>query len=78
MPEKESRRKHKRYPVHWKTSVIFDESKDRPVLHTETEDLSIAGAAMHSDYEDLTGSFVTLLLARQSLSRQPPALEGLG
>lgn len=64
MENKEHRRKSKRYPVRWKTAVVFDKTEGKPVLHTQTEDLSIGGAAIHSNYGDLTGSLVTLLLAQ--------------
>lgn len=64
MENKEHRRKSKRYPVRWKVAVVFDKTDGKPVLHTQTEDLSISGAAIHSNYGDLTGSLVTLLLAQ--------------
>jgi hypothetical protein len=63
MENKEHRRKSKRYPVRWKGAVIFDKADGKPVLHTQTEDLSVGGAAIHSKYGDLTGSVVTFLLA---------------
>ena len=66
---KEHRRKHKRYPVRWKAAVVFERSTERPVLHTETFDLSLGGGAIRTDYGDLTGSIVTILLARPP--RQP-------
>jgi hypothetical protein len=66
----EHRRKHKRYPVRWKAAVVFDRSTERPVLHTETFDLSAGGGAIRTDYGDLTGSTVTILLA------QPPRQPG--
>jgi hypothetical protein len=66
----EHRRKHKRYPVRWKAAVVFDRSTERPVLHTETFDLSAGGGAIRTEYGDLTGSTVTLLLA------QPPHQPG--
>jgi len=64
MDPKEHRRKSKRYPIKWKAAVVFDKSVGRPVLHTETHDLSSGGAAIRSDYADLTGSYITLLLAQ--------------
>ena len=63
MENKEHLRKSKRYPVRWKVAVVFDKTGGKPVLHTQTEDLSIGGAAIRSNYGDLTGSLVTLLLA---------------
>lgn len=66
---KEHRRKHKRYPIRWKAAVVFDKSTVRPILHTETFDLSAGGGAIRTEYGDLTGSIVTILLAQ--LPRQP-------
>src|SRR5215510_15084658 len=65
---KEHRRKSKRYRVRWKAAVVFDKSAERPVLHTETHDLSTGGAAIRTDYGDLTGTFITLLLAQPGSS----------
>lgn len=66
MEQREHRRKSRRYAVRWKAAAVFDKSAGKPILHTETEDLSVGGAAIHSDYGDLTGSTITLLVA------QPP------
>ena len=69
MAYQEHRRKHKRYPVRWKAAVVFDRLTERPVLHTETFDLSAGGGAIRTDYGDLTNSTVTILLAQPP--RQP-------
>ena len=61
---KEHRRQSKRYRVRWKAAVVFDKAAERPVLHTETHDLSTGGAAIRTEYGDLTGTFITLLLAQ--------------
>lgn len=50
--------------------MVFDKAVGKPVLHTQTQDLSSDGAAIHSEDEDLKGSLVTVLLA------QPPLHEG--
>ena len=63
MENKEHRRKSKRHPIRWKAAVVFHTANGKPVLHTEAQDLSVGGAAIHSNYSDLTGSMVTLLLA---------------
>jgi len=63
MKEKEHRRKSKRYPLRWNAAVVFDKSDGKPILHTQTEDLSVGGAAIRSNYGDMTGSVITLLLA---------------
>lgn len=57
-------RKFKRYPMQWKAAVIFGHAEKRPVLHTRTIDLSVAGSAFLSQANDLAGSVVTVLLAQ--------------
>lgn len=42
---------------------MFDGAQGKPVVHTQTEDLSVGGAAIFSEHGDLTGSVVNLLLA---------------
>lgn len=64
MTAREHRRKSKRYAVRWKAAVVFDKMYGKPILHTQTQDLSVDGTAMVTDYEDLTGNMVTLLLAQ--------------
>lgn len=59
----ERRRGSSRYPLRWKAAVVFDGPQNKPIVHTQTQDLSVVGAAILSDHGDLTGSFVTLLLA---------------
>jgi len=63
MEDQEHRRKFTRHPVRWKAAVVFDKADGKPLLHTHTHDLSAGGAAIHSNYSDLTGSQVVLLLA---------------
>ena len=48
---------------------MFDRSTARPVLHTEAFDLSAGGGAIRTEYGDLPGSIVTILLAQPP--RQP-------
>jgi len=60
---KEHRRRHKRYPIRWKVAVVFEKALARPLLHTETFDLSAGGGAIQTEYGDLTGAVVTILLA---------------
>jgi hypothetical protein len=61
---KEHRRRHKRYPIRWKAAVVFDKALARPLLHTETFDLSAGGGAIRTEYGNLTGAMVTILLAQ--------------
>ncbi len=55
--------------------MVFDQADGKPILHTDTHDLSIGGTAIVSTYSDLTGSLVTLLLARPMRSgAEPPKM----
>lgn len=66
MQAQEHRRKNKRFPVRWKTAVVFEKPHGKPTLHTQTVDLSTGGAAIVTEHGDIAGATVTLLLA------QPP------
>jgi hypothetical protein len=70
MKQNEQRRKSKRYKVKWKAAVVFDPTAKKPIVHTQTQDISAGGVAIHSEHGDLTGTVVTLLLA------QPPMMPG--
>lgn len=74
MEKKEPRRKHKRYPVRWKAAVVFDKAAGKPILHTQTQDMSVGGTAIHSEYGDLTGAVVTLLLAHPPRGNEAPKM----
>jgi hypothetical protein len=74
MESKEHRRKSKRYPVRWKAAVVFDKTTGKPTLHTQTADLSTGGAAIHSTYDDLTGTSLTLLLAQPPKPGEAPRM----
>jgi len=71
---KEHRRKSKRYRVRWKAAVVFDKVAERPILHTETQDLSAGGAAIRSEYGDLTGTYITMLLAQPGPPEHTPKM----
>lgn len=64
MHANEHRRKTKRFPVRWKTAVVFEKPHAKPTLHTQTVDLSSGGAAIVSEHGDIAGATVTLLLAQ--------------
>ena len=73
--KEQHRRKSKRYPVRWKAAVVFDKADGKPILHTQTEDLSVGGAAIRSNYGDLTGTVITLLLAHAAAQGgEPPKM----
>lgn len=59
----EHRRKSRRHPIRWKAAVVFEGVQDKPIVHTQTQNLSVDGAAVFTEHGDLTGSVVTLLLA---------------
>ena len=55
--------------------MVFDQAAGKPALHTDTRDLSIGGTAVVSTHGDLTGSLVTLLLARPTRpGAEPPKM----
>lgn len=74
MREKEHHRKFKRHQIRWKAAVVFDEPDQRPILFTQTTNLSVGGVAIISNYGDLTGCLVTLLLGLQSQSADTPKM----
>lgn len=74
MEKKEHRRKAKRYPVCWKAAVVFDKVAGKPILHTQTQDLSAGGAAIQSEDGDLAGTMVTLLLAQPARDGETPRM----
>lgn len=57
------RRQKSRHVLRWKAAVAFDPASGKPVVHTQTQDVSETGAAIFTDFADLTGATVTLLLA---------------
>lgn len=64
MAKVELRRRSARRPLRLKAAVVFDHPLGKPVVHTQTEDLSAGGAAISSAHGDLTGAVVTLLIAQ--------------
>lgn len=67
-PNGTSRRQNPRHPVRWKAAMVFDKSVGKPIIHTQTEDLSLGGAAILSTEKDLMGTTLTLLLAQPALN----------
>ncbi len=71
MEKKDHRRKSKRYPVSWEASVVFDKEDGTLLLMSaQTQDISSGGASILSEYGNLKGSLITLVLA------QPPIRHG--
>jgi hypothetical protein len=71
MEKKDHRRKSKRYNVSWEASVVFDKDDGTLLLMSaQTQDISSGGASILSEYANLKGSVVTLVLA------QPPMRHG--
>jgi hypothetical protein len=69
MSETPTDRNHDRPSLQWKAVVAFNPALGWPVLHTHTLDLSAAGAAISSDYGNLTGANITLIL------ESPPGID---
>lgn len=67
MKNNDQRRKTRRYPVKWKAAMVFDRAANKPIVHTQTLDISAGGVGIHSEHGDLTGTMVTLLLAQPSM-----------
>ncbi len=63
MDKKSNRRKSERYSAKWNAAVVFDKPDTKPVLRTQTEDISMGGTAICSEYPDIAGAEITLLLA---------------
>ena len=54
------RRQKSRHSLRWKAAIAFDPASGRPVVHTQTQDVSASGAAIFTDFGDLTGSVVKI------------------
>jgi hypothetical protein len=67
-PNGATRRKNTRHPVRWKAAMVFDKGVGKPIIHTQTEDLSLGGAAILSNEKDLMGTTLTLLLAQPAVN----------
>ena len=63
MKDTDLRRRASRHPMRWEAAVVFDHVKGKPIVQTQTRDLSSSGAAIFSEHGDVTGSIVHLLLA---------------
>jgi hypothetical protein len=63
MASQAQRRNRRRHTVNWKAAIAFAAASGKPVVYTQTQDLSASGAAVLSDHDDLMGATVTILLA---------------
>jgi len=63
-------RQEDRYFLHWRIALIFDETGERTAVHGKTRDLSLDGAAMHTQHHFVSGGSAIVLLA------PPPLVEG--
>lgn len=61
-------RQHERYHLRWRIALIFDESAENAVIQGKTLDLSLYGAAVHTQHHLFTGGSATVLLAPPLLS----------
>jgi hypothetical protein len=69
MSESPTHQNHSHPALQWKAVVAFNPALGWPVLHTLTLDLSATGAAISSDYGNLTGANITLIL------ESPPGID---
>lgn len=58
----DKRRRHFRFPTSLTVAVLFDPVQNRPTLHTVASDASAGGLTLESEYGDLEGAAVTLLV----------------
>lgn len=68
--EHRSRARH--HPVGWKVTLEFNEDDEKRVVQSWIRDLSTAGAAVHSNDRDLTGTVVRLSIAYPEAPEQKP------
>lgn len=66
MKEAPQRRNRRRHALKWKAAIAFAAASGKPVVHTETQDISASGVAVLSDHDDLMGATVTVLMAAPS------------
>ncbi len=69
MDKKANRRKSERFSAKWNAAVVFNKPDNKPVLCTQTEDISQDGTAICSEYPDIAGAEITLLLAPPARSK---------
>ena len=69
MSDSPTHRNPQRHALQWKAVVAFDPALGWPVLHTHTLALSATGAVISSDYGNLTGAKITLIL------ESPPGID---
>ena len=68
--EHRSRARH--YPVGWKVALEFNEDDEKRVVQSWIRDLSTAGAAVHTNDRNLTGTVVRLSIAYPDAPEQKP------
>jgi hypothetical protein len=57
------RRNHRRHALNRQAAIAFAAESGKPVVHTQTQDISASAVAVRGDHDDLTGATVTVLKA---------------
>lgn len=65
-----SQRGNNRYLARWKVALVFDNSTNKPIFQTLTNDLSASGISMQYHSEEKVHTVLTLLLA-------PPPIDSI-
>jgi hypothetical protein len=66
MKNNPQRRNCRRHALNCKAAIAFAAASGKPVVHTQTQDISASGVAVLSDHDDLMGATVTVLRAAPS------------
>lgn len=61
-------RQEDRYYLQWRMALVFDEAGESAAFHGRTRDLSLYGAAMHTQHHFVSGGSAIVLLAPPPLS----------
>lgn len=61
-------RQHERYHLRWRIALVFDAAGENFAFQGRTRDLSLYGAAMHTEHHMLGGGSAIVLLAPPPLS----------
>lgn len=61
-------RQEDRYCLHWRIALVFDATGESTAFHGKTRDLSLDGAAMHTQHHFVSGGSALVLLAAPPLS----------
>ena len=66
--DKKTQRQHPRYHLSWRIALVSEASGERLAFHGKTRDLSLYGAAMHTEHHVTDSSPLIVLLAPPPLT----------